>query len=171
MPARQATQIADYDKPPAAAFADVQRALSMIGEITSVTQDGLSVRGRSWYGLHKVRMEVYVAAKEQGSTITLVAFSDLDWAAAAKDCNQRLLEALANLDNPNYVPSKRGKLPSLALAMGGYALFLFMILILTDGMQALPLWLTAVVAVVVVSLGIGMVVYFFKAQTKDFERK
>jgi len=156
----QATQDATYDKPTEEAFADVQKALNMIGQVKNADKVTLTVEGTSRYGLQTVKLKVKITAQGDISALSIRGFSDDVWAAGAKNCIERLLEALDNLGNLDYEPSKTGMKPiALVLRVIGFILILLVIMVF---LANLPKWILGVVAVI----GFGLLAYFLIARTK-----
>jgi len=156
----QSTQDATYNKPVNEAFADVQEALSIIGEVKNADKVALTVEGTSRYGFQSVKLKVKITPQGDISALSISGFSDDVWAAGAKNCTKRLLEALNNLGNLDYKPSRTGMKPiTMALTLTSFIAVLLVVMIV---LANLPKWVFVVVAVI----GFGTLAYFLIARMK-----
>jgi hypothetical protein len=162
----QVTQQAEYSKGPLETLADLERAWNLIGNVQSVDRTALSITGKTRYGLQTVKIQASVTGSETASKIRVVALSDDVGGVGAKDGVRRLLEALHNVDNPNYKPSKTG-LSSTRLVLR-IVFFLAIFLIVYWGLVSgsFPPWLVAILCV----LGAGVFIYFLVAN-RTFGKK
>jgi hypothetical protein len=156
----QATQNATYSKSADETFADVQKALNMIGKVTSADKTILTIEGTSKYGFGSVKLKVKINPQEKTSIISLSGFSDDVWAAGAKKCMKRLLETMDNLGNLDYKPSRTGMKPvNMALILIAFILqFLEFSAVLAN--------LPSLVSGGVKLLGFVLLVYFIIARMR-----
>ena len=126
MPFGQTDRKLDYPKPAADALVDAREALDWVGDVKGSDERQLIVEGVAWYGSQKVKMQITVRAQQTGSQLEIVARGDDLWAFAAKRCLEKFLEALANIDNPDYIPNQKKPTespPGIVAAFGVLALF------------------------------------------------
>lgn len=86
----------------------VRRALTAVGGVNQVTPEAHLIAGTIACGLQTVRVQVTLATESTGTRVVVQAKSDDVRQLGAQNATRRLLEALANLDNPDYVPDRRG---------------------------------------------------------------
>jgi hypothetical protein len=161
MPLGQATQDVMYKKPAYEAFEDVVRALNMIGKVQSADRSILFIEGISRSGFRGVQLNVKIIPQGRMSTISISASSSDIRATGAKNCMKRLIEAVANLDNPHYKPSRTGMRPvNIALMVIGF-------IVLVVAVLAVSASLCGGLSTAVGVLGFGLVVYFIFARTRS----
>lgn len=162
MPIGQFTQDTVYGKTPSETIMDLEKALNIIGNVQSVDRTALTIHGKTKYGLQTVNIRATITGSESNSKITIDALSDDAWGAGAKNGIQRLLEALQNIENPDYQPNRTG-ISSTNLALR-VALFLIIFVIVFGG------WVTGYipgsVMRIIFALGAGLLVYFMVAKAK-----
>lgn len=72
----EANQEVTYNKSPDRAFADVHRALSMIGKVKNSDKISLTIEGTSRYGFQSVKLKVKITPQGNTSSILIRGFSD-----------------------------------------------------------------------------------------------
>jgi len=149
----ESSQELAYHKSAPDAFGDAQKALSMIGEMKKSDPVALSIEGTSKYGLQNVRLIVRVTPQGNESSILIRGFSDDIWASGAKNCISRLQEAMGNLDNPEYRPSKTGVSPQRMILT--LLVFVIAVLGVIVILPYLPLWVTGLLVV----FGVGALIW------------
>jgi hypothetical protein len=113
----------------AEAFADAEKALAIMGTVTSSNTSDCTLRGKTRYGLQSVKIAVSVRASGLTSIISATAQSDDVWNTGGKSAVERFYEALDNSDNPDYAPSRNGATPlRTLLAIAAFLLVLVGIL-------------------------------------------
>lgn len=154
-----ATQDVRYSKTPMETFADIQEALSMIGKVENVDKASLTVEGTCRYGLQSVKLKMKITPQGETSITSISGFSDDVRAFGAKNCIKRLLEAMDNLGNLDYKPSRIGMKPaSLMFRLIG---FMLLLLVVVAALENLP-WLYGGV----ILLGFVLLIYFIIARRR-----
>ena len=102
----QAIQDATYSKPANETFVNLQKALNMIGKVKNADKTTLTIEGTSNYGLQGVKLKVKITRQGDASIVSISGFGDDIWAAGAKKCIKRLLEAVESLDDPDCEPNR-----------------------------------------------------------------
>ena len=87
----------DYGKRPELAFEDLRQALSAIGKVEEADPEAMFLRGRTRFGLQRVRIKLRVASSVHGSTISIHALADDLWGMGAKKGIDKLITALEGL--------------------------------------------------------------------------
>ncbi|OGO04162.1 MAG: hypothetical protein A2Y60_02970 [Chloroflexi bacterium RBG_13_54_9] len=163
----QATQDMTYDKPADETFADVQKALGTMGKVRNADIAALTIEGSSRYGLQSVKLKVNITPQGETSAISISAFSDDVWAAGAKNGIKRLQEAMANLGNADYVPSKTGVKPaSMALRLAGFILVLLIVMAVLGWWSSGSISGRVVLRGVIPFIGFAILVYFIVARIR-----
>ena len=163
----QATQDVTYDKSASETFVDVQKALDMIGKVKNSDNIALTIEGTSRYGLQSVKLKVKVTPQGEASSLAISAFSDDVWAAGAKNGIKRLQEVMANLGNPDYVPSKTGMKPaSMAFRLMGFVFVLLIVVAILGWWSSGSIVGRVVLRGVVPFAGFAVLVYFIVARIK-----
>ncbi len=105
-----------------------------------------------------VKLKVKITPQGNASSISIRGFSDDMWARGARDSIKRLLEAMDNLENPTYKPSRTGMKPlSMALTL---VAFITLLLLAMVALMYLPAW----VMILFIIFGFGILVYFIIAK-------
>lgn len=114
----------------------VAKALERVGKVQHREPRRGVIEGRIACGLQSVKVRASLVERSQGSTTVVIqASADDVWGIGAANATRRIIETLLNLDNPGYVPDRRGMHP---LALMG--LFLgFVILVILVMKYVLPL--------------------------------
>ena len=166
MPLGQQTHEAVSPKVPSQTLEDLERAMRVIGKVESVDKSAHAVTGTVRYGLQNVNIRASVKPHESGSSITVWGMSDDIWAAGAKSAIQRLLEALENIDDPSYVPSKSG--------VSKTNLILQMVLSIVILLAVFGGWITGIIPMSVMRIlffmGAGLFIYFVVAKARFRKR-
>jgi hypothetical protein len=83
-----------YPKSAAEAFADVQSAMTLVGQLTAADTTTRVVQGFTRYGAQKVRLNVAIAENGPQSSLTVSGRSDDIWGVAANHGVRLLCQAL-----------------------------------------------------------------------------
>ena len=102
------SQTVESLKPPGEAMADAARALELIGTVTTNEPENGEVAGKVKFGLQTVTVAVSATPAKTGAMLELSAQSDDLAGLGARSAVSRLRDALSNLDNPDYVPDRKG---------------------------------------------------------------
>jgi hypothetical protein len=138
MPLGRTSRTVDSPMPPHDAFADAQRALALVGTVTSVAVDSCDLRGTIKCGLQTMQVRVHVSGRRDGSQLTLTAQSDDIWAGGAKGALTHLQEAMERCDDPTYTPT-RNALTAPQRKAAQWVFWLFWLTLIV-GFQFLPWW-------------------------------
>ncbi|MEA3327073.1 MAG: hypothetical protein U9R53_07155 [Chloroflexota bacterium] len=152
MPLFRAEKVYLYDKSQDETFKDLKDALERIGKVQDFDIDSGKFKGKTRYGLQKVKIEATLEARDNQTEITFHGKSDDAQGEGARKGIERLFETMGNLDNPEFSPSKSGISIGQVLAN-----ILIIIIAFVIGFSIENQW----ISIIVLAVCVFLINYFF----------
>ena len=131
-----------YEKDSTETFADLEKAIAMMGTVSSSNPEALTIEGKIKYGLGaKTNIKAQVKQDENGSVISFESRGGDVFGNAARNNVEHLLEAMGRAHDPDFDVNKADNRQWLSLGLLIVALLLIVLAFfaVSQGLMSLAL--------------------------------